>query len=216
MNRCTVFICDAEPAAVAGLRWFLSEHSEFEVIGVASTEAMAVHQVEEQKPDLLILDHALGTRAATHLVSELLLARPGMAILLWTREVADLELVRALQAGVRGYVRKSSALMTLLDAMRQLKAGQSYFEESYAHVLRQWTVTRQSPRLTPREREVILLVTQGLKNREIAERLRITPGTVKVHLMHVFEKTGARDRYELAVGGSRFLADPVAPATKTA
>jgi DNA-binding NarL/FixJ family response regulator len=65
---------------------------------------------------------------------------------------------------------------------------------------------RRPPRLTPREHQVVTLLAQGLKNTEIAKALGISPGTVKVHLMHVFEKTGARDRYELAIRSRKLLA----------
>ena len=64
---------------------------------------------------------------------------------------------------------------------------------------------RTSPRLTPREKEIVHHVCVGLKNKEIGEALAITPGTVKVHLMHIFEKTGVKDRFELAVHGRRLL-----------
>ena len=64
---------------------------------------------------------------------------------------------------------------------------------------------RSSPRLTPREKDIVHHVCGGLKNKEIAEALAITPGTVKVHLMHIFEKTGVKDRFELAVQGRRLL-----------
>jgi DNA-binding NarL/FixJ family response regulator len=64
---------------------------------------------------------------------------------------------------------------------------------------------RSSPRLTPREKEIVHHVCGGLKNKEIAGQLSITAGTVKVHLMHIFEKTGVKDRFELAVQGRRLL-----------
>ena len=66
-------------------------------------------------------------------------------------------------------------------------------------------IAAPSPSLTPREKEIVHHVCGGLKNKEIAEALTITPGTVKVHLMHIFEKTGVKDRFELAVLGRRLL-----------
>jgi len=152
-----------------------------------------------------LMDHASGVRSALHFLSELAFVSESTACILWTRDVPEAELVRAFRAGAKGFVRKASPLSVLLDALRRVHAGETFLEESASPTLRQWTVRRNVPRLTPREREIILLVSQGLKNREIAQRLAITPGTVKVHLMHVFEKTGARDRYELAVRGSRLL-----------
>lgn len=121
--------------------------------------------------------------------------------MLWTRDVPEAELVRAFRAGAKGFVKKTSPLPVLLEALRRVKNGETFLEESASPTLRQWTIRRKAPRLTP--------VSQGMKNCEIAERLTITQGTVKVHLMPVFEKTGARDRYELAVRGSRLLSETV-------
>lgn len=204
-NLPTVFLCEAEPAAVAGLRWFLSETNEFSLVGHTSSITAAVPLIEELRPDLLLMDHSSGIRSALHFLSELTFLSASTACVLWTRDVPEAELVRAFRAGAKGFVKKSSPLLVLLEALKRVKAGDTYLEESASATLRQWTVRRNLPRLTPREREIIDLVSQGMKNREIAERLAITAGTVKVHLMHVFEKTGARDRYELAVRGSRLL-----------
>ena len=204
-NRPTVYICEAEPVALAGVRWFLNETGEFEIVGHAATMAVAMNGIAELRPDVLLMDHSSGMRAAVHYLSELRFVCESMACLLWTREAPETELVRAFQAGAKGYVKKTSSLAVLLEALRQVKRGETFLEESASPALRQWAVRRHLPRLTPREREIIDLVSRGLKNREIAERLSITPGTVKVHLMHVFEKTGARDRYELAVRGARLL-----------
>lgn len=205
MNRPTLFVCESEPAAVAGLRWFLSDTNEFEVVGQASTISAAIASIEEMRPNVLLMDHSPGVRSTLHFLSELAFVSESTGCVLWTRDVPEAELVRAFRAGAKGFVKKTSPLPVLLEALRRVKNGETFLEESASPTLRQWTVRRNVPRLTPREREIIDLVSQGMKNREIAERLTITPGTVKVHLMHVFEKTGARDRYELAVRGSRLL-----------
>jgi len=204
--------------AIAGIRWFLDEQQEFELVGHASSITSAAAMVSDLTPDLLLMDHSSGVRSTLHFLSELAFLSSSTACLLWIRDAPEAELVRAFRAGVRGIVKKTSPLPVLAEALRRAMAGETFLEESASPTLRQWAVRRHLPRLTPREREIIELVSQGLKNREIAERLSITPGTVKVHLMHVFEKTGARDRYELAVRGSRLLsgADPVGDVLQTA
>ena len=218
MNRPTLFVCEAEPVAVAGLRWFLEETDEFTLVGQASTISAAIHSIEELRPDVLLMDHSSGVRSTLHFLSELAFVSESTACVLWTRDVPEAELVRAFRAGAKGFVKKTSPLPVLLEALRRVKNGETFLEESASPTLRQWTIRRNVPRLTPREREIVELVSQGMKNREIAERLTITPGTVKVHLMHVFEKTGARDRYELAVRGSRLLSEtePFAEVRRTA
>ena len=218
MNRPTLFVCEAEPVAVAGLRWFLEKTDEFALVGQASTISAAIHSIEELRPDVLLMDHSSGVRSTLHFLSELAFVSESTACVLWTRDVPEAELVRAFRAGAKGFVKKTSPLPVLLEALRRVKNGETFLEESASPTLRQWTIRRNVPRLTPREREIVELVSQGMKNREIAERLTITPGTVKVHLMHVFEKTGARDRYELAVRGSRLLSEtePFAEVRRTA
>ena len=218
MNRPTLFVCEAEPVAVAGLRWFLEETDEFALVGQASTISAAIPSIGELRPDVLLMDHSSGVRETLHFLSELAFVSESTGCVLWTRDVPEAALVRAFRAGAKGFVKKTSPLPVLLEALRRVKNGETFLEESASPMLRQWTIRRNVARLTPREREIVELVSQGMKNREIAERLTITPGTVKVHLMHVFEKTGVRDRYELAVRGSRLLSEtePIGEVRRTA
>jgi two-component system nitrate/nitrite response regulator NarP len=218
MKRHTVFVCDAEPAAIAGVEGYLAQTPEFELLGSASSLSAAAPRLEEVRPDVLLMDHHSGMRNTVHFLSELRFLSGQTNCVLWTREVPESELVRAFQAGVKGIVRRTAPLTVLADALRVVGEGETYLEESASPSLRQWAMRRHVPRLTPREREIIDLVARGMKNREIAEELRITAGTVKVHLMHIFEKTGARDRYELAIHGSRLLGDtaPLAEIRKSA
>jgi two-component system, NarL family, nitrate/nitrite response regulator NarL len=218
LNRPTVYVCESEPVAIAGLRWFLEETKEFELIGHAAAVSAAIAGVEATRPDVSLMDHSSGVRSTLHFLSELAFVSATTGCVLWTRDVPEAELVRAFRAGAKGFVKKTSPLPVVLEALRRVKEGETFLEESASPSLRQWTVRRHLPRLTPREREIIQLVSQGMKNREIGERLSITPGTVKVHLMHVFEKTGARDRYELAVRGARLLleCEPIADVRQTA
>jgi DNA-binding NarL/FixJ family response regulator len=204
-NRTTVVVCESEPVAIAGLRSYLDDKKDFALIGHAGSISAVLVLVSELRPDVLLLDHSSSIRSTLHFLSELRALSEATPCLLWTRDVPDVDLVRAFRAGAKGYVRKASPLSVLHDALRAVARGETYLEETSSASLRQWTHRAGAPRLTPREREIIELVLQGLKNREIAERLSITPGTVKVHLMHVFEKANVRDRYELAVRGRRLL-----------
>ncbi|MBM3786436.1 MAG: response regulator transcription factor [Acidobacteria bacterium] len=212
MNAHTVFVCDAEPAAVAGVQGYLESAGGFEWLGSANSVSAASARLEEARPAVLLLDHASGLRNTIQFLSELRFLSAKTHCVLWIRDLPESEQVRAFQSGMKGIVRRVAPLAVLADALRQVANGETFLEESASPSLRQWATRRNVPRLTPREREIIGLVSHGLKNREIAERLAITPGTVKVHLMHVFEKTGARDRYELAVHGDRLL-EPIESGT---
>jgi len=110
--------------------------------------------------------------------------------------------LRFLQSGARGIVRKSADVGSLLACLRAVAGGRSWMQDS---VFRD-AVLPESPMrsdLTPREQQVMELVEQGYKNREIAQELGIRPGTVKIHLKHIFEKTGVHGRHGLALTGLR-------------
>jgi DNA-binding NarL/FixJ family response regulator len=112
------------------------------------------------------------------------------------------ECFRLLQAGARGVLKKTSSPEVIFHCLKRVAEDAIWTEDLYHYGSTQPEPTRSRP-LTPREAEVAALVSKGLKNREIAESLGIATGTVKIHLMHIFEKTGMRDRFELALRGLR-------------
>ena len=124
------------------------------------------------------------------------------AVIVWGVSMTEAEALRFLQAGARGIVRKTARPEVLVACLEAVAQGRSWMEDS---------VFRNSPtperyhrsELTPREQQVMELVEQGQKNRELARELGIRPGTVKIHLKHIFEKTGVRGRYGLALSGMR-------------
>jgi two-component system nitrate/nitrite response regulator NarL len=95
-------------------------------------------------------------------------------------------------------------VQAVVDCLRAVARGDIWIEGSAEPPMPGFE-RRSSPRLTPREREIVQQICVGLKNKEIAQMLSITAGTVKVHLMHIFEKTGVKDRFELAMHGRRLL-----------
>jgi DNA-binding NarL/FixJ family response regulator len=126
----------------------------------------------------------------------------GPGIVIWGVSVTEAEALRFLQAGARGILRKTAGLAAVLACLRTVAAGRSWMEDC---VFRDQSRSDRYPRseLTAREQQVLELVEQGSKNKEIATELGIRPGTVKIHLKHIFEKTGVRGRYGLALNGWR-------------
>ncbi len=124
------------------------------------------------------------------------------AVVIWGMSITEAEALRFLQAGAKGILRKSADTATVLSCLRAVAQGRSWMQDS---VFREsMTVEAQlRSELTPREHQVMELVEQGFKNREIAQELGIRPGTVKIHLKHIFEKTGVRGRHGLALNGLR-------------
>jgi len=109
--------------------------------------------------------------------------------IVWGNSISEAEALRFFQIGARGIVRKTADLSTLLNCLRAVRAGTTWMEDA---VFREASRPERYPRteLTPREQQVMELVEQGLKNKEIGRELGIRPGTVKIHLKHIFEKTG--------------------------
>jgi DNA-binding NarL/FixJ family response regulator len=202
----SVFACESQPVVVEGLRKALERDSRFEFAGVAAGSSEALEAVLVRAPDITLVDHEDDPQAALALVEELGKALSRTHAVLWVRSLEDLRASQALQAGARAILVKTGPLETLLECLRVVARGHLWFENGAREPAGEpGPEPRRAPRLTPRERQVVTLLSQGLKNIEIAKALGISPGTVKVHLMHVFEKTGARDRYELAIRSRRLL-----------
>lgn len=202
----SVFACESQPVVVEGLRKALERCGEFEFSGAAARPAEALQAVLGRSPDVTLVDHEDGPAEALALVGEMCRASSRTHAVLWVKSGEDVRAGEALHAGARAILLKSRPLETLLECLRVVARGHLWFEDGAPEPLAEpGRPRRRPPRLTPRERQVVTLLAQNLKNTEIARALGISPGTVKVHLMHVFEKTGARDRYELAIRSRKLL-----------
>ncbi len=144
----------------------------------------------------MVLDKAFGQIAIAEAISDLRTFAPEVPVLVWGATLSEPEALRLLQAGVRGLMRKTAALPAITDCFRSLLQGGSWLVDILPL---EDTPHDNRSGLTIREREVLELVEKGLKNKEIALELGIRPGTVKIHLKHVFEKKGVRGRYGLAL-----------------
>jgi DNA-binding NarL/FixJ family response regulator len=200
-----VFACEAQPVAVEGLRKILADSEEFEFAGSAPTPAEAMERIKNDPPDIVLVDQHSGLRLTLNFLNDIKSELPGTRAVLWIVDMAEVESFRALQLGARGILRRSLPISTMLDCLRTVGKGNLWLENTISDQVVGFLTRRNNTRLTPREREIVKLVCRGMKNKEIAEQLMITPGTVKVHLMHIFEKTGVKDRFELAVQGARLL-----------
>jgi two-component system nitrate/nitrite response regulator NarL len=205
----TVYVCDSQPILVEGIRCVLSKTEEFRLIGASQNVAVALEEIPELQPSLVLLDHGLGWREIHQFVEEVKLRSRETKSVVWGQDMSSSDCYRSLQAGVRGAFRRTLPVSTLLECLRETAAGRVWMEQSEDKALPDSRQPAGGLRLTPREREIVRLVARGMKNREIAGELIITTGTVKVHLMHVFEKTGVKDRYELAVEARNLLAAKV-------
>lgn len=205
MNRLTVFACESQPIVVAGLANILATCEDLEFIGAAPNPSEALEAVRQRHPDVILIDQSPGLKTIFQFLSDVKNTSSRCQPVLWVNDLAEIDCFRALQVGARGILKKTLPVESVLECLRSVANGNVWIESSLSgHVMGAFD-RRSAPRLTPREKEIVHHVCGGLKNKEIADALSITAGTVKVHLMHVFEKTGVKDRFELAVHGRRLL-----------
>ena len=204
LNRVKVFACEAQPVTAEGLSKILSPCDDLDYLGSAATLSDALEAVRDLQPDVLLVDQTGGLKVVFQFLSDVRSTRPQCQPVLWVNDLAEIDCFRALQLGARGILKKSFPVEVVIQCLRSVGQGNIWIENSLSGV-DPTLERRSSPRLTPREREIVHHVCAGMKNKEIASALTITAGTVKVHLMHIFEKTGVKDRFELAVHGRRLL-----------
>jgi DNA-binding NarL/FixJ family response regulator len=201
----SIAICDTQPVTAEGIRNLLRGVPDLKFLIAPESLPQAAEVVRKQRPDVLILDKGFGIQAVLDWLGEIPAGdgtplHTGMVV--WGVSVTEAEALRFLQAGARGILRKSAGVQAVVACLRTVAAGRSWMEDC---VFRDSSRSDRYPRsdLTAREQQVLELVEQGFKNKEIAGELGIRPGTVKIHLKHIFEKTGVRGRYGLALNGLR-------------
>jgi DNA-binding NarL/FixJ family response regulator len=205
VNRLTIFACESQPIVLAGLANILATCDDLAFVGAASNPSEALENIRLHNPDVILVDQSSGLKSVFQFLSDVKSTLARCQPILWVNDLAEIDCFRALQIGARGILKKTLPTESVLECLRSVGRGNVWIESSLSDHVMGSLDRRSAPRLTPREKEIVHHVCGGLKNKEIAEALAITAGTVKVHLMHIFEKTGVKDRFELAVHGRRLL-----------
>lgn len=183
-----------------GLRCLLESIDGPRVVAVETSVEDAVISVRRHQPSLVVVDKGFGTSSVLDWVRVLNTAAKPTPVIVWGASMSESDVVRFLQAGAAGVIRKTAPLSELSECLRTVVAGGTWMESDVMRSPRLPFRTGRSA-LTPREVQVMDLVERGFKNKEIGENLGIRTGTVKIHLKHIFEKTGIRGRYGLALSG---------------
>ena len=202
----TVCLCDPEPVVQEGLRALLDRQGGFELAAASPTIKSVLELLRRRSPDIMMLDRSFGMHALLETVTAIRRQSPAVRIVVWAAAISDVECFRLLQAGAKGVLKKTVGAESLYQCLEATAKNQLWTEDLQQQDDDPLARPRNRP-LTGREREVAELVAKGLKNREIGEALGIATGTVKIHLMHIFEKTGIRDRFELALQGLRMATE---------
>jgi DNA-binding NarL/FixJ family response regulator len=199
MSESTFAIIDTEPVAIEGLRCLLAAERGLRVIAAESCLAAGIEAAHDLLPDVVVLDKAFGLQSVLEALRELRLRETGVRAVIWGASISDADGLRLLHAGAAGIVRKTASLEMLLDCFTTVASGANWMENGISRAGGAAPSGRLP--LTARELQIVELVERGMTNRDIGRELGISTGTVKVHLKHIFEKTGVRGRYGLALSG---------------
>ena len=198
-----IIITDDDPFICTSLKTILQSDPEIEVVGVCTSGEEAVEQYESIKPDILLMDIQMGGISGLEAGDRIIKKYPDARVLLLTTFSDNEYIVKALQIGAKGYLIKQNA-DAIVPALKAVMSGQSVFGNEIISKLpsfidNQDKADLSSYGLSDRELEVIEQVAMGLNNKEIADILFLSEGTVRNYLSTILEKLELRDRTQLAV-----------------
>jgi len=194
-----------------GLSSLLTEYSDINVLGVATTVADAVAKASLLKPDLVLMDYRLPDGDGAQASERIRAILPDTAVLFLSADPSEASIMRAVEAGASGYVSKGASAEELVNSIRKAAEGEFLLEAAtMVRLLEQRHQSQQKAteqqrligELTPREHDVLRLMARGLDNYEISEELGIGYGTVRGHVRGVLEKLGSHTRLH-AVAAAR-------------
>jgi two-component system, NarL family, nitrate/nitrite response regulator NarL len=219
-----IVVADDHPIFRDGLCRLLALEEDFEVVAQASDGAQVLEILQRVEPDILLLDLKMPGLDGLGTLQRLQAARNKTRVIVLTASDDKNEFVQAMKLGTSGIVLKQTATELLIKSIRKVHAGEIWLDShTTAAVIRQFVANEEAPQAPPpppqmhqqqpssggrerersplsqREREIVALVAQGFKNKEMAEKMFISEQTVKNHLHNIFDKLGVSDRLELAL-----------------
>jgi DNA-binding NarL/FixJ family response regulator len=208
-----VAIADPHTIFRDGLRKLLGAEADLEIVTEASSAALLLSSLATTRPDIVLISTPLEPGPGPDVFATIQTSFPEIKVIVLSGASDQDEFVRNVRLGARGIVQKSTSGSMLIKAIRKVQDGEFWLDRSTtAEVVRHFTERRTEtaveprrqdegrlPSLSRREREIVNLVTHGLRNKELAERLQISEQTVKNHMHNIFDKLGVSDRLELAL-----------------
>jgi len=201
-----ILIADDHAIFRGGLRKLLEAANDISIVGEASNGLECIRMLEKLRPDILLLDLRMPEKDGWGVLEEVNFDSLATRTIVLTAAEDDRDVTRAMRLGARGVVLKQSASDLLVKGIRAVYNGEIWLDNRMtAEVIDAFKKSaelgqrREKPLLSNREKEIVRLVAQGLRNREISEKLFISEQTVKNHLHNIFDKLGVFDRLELAL-----------------
>ena len=199
-----VLIVDDHTIVRKGIRALLTEIAGIEVVGEAADGQAAVAQANSLRPDVILMDLAMPKMDGIEATRQITTSQPESRILVMTSFATDDKVLPAIKAGALGYLLKESAPEDLVQAIQQIHRGESSLHPTIARKVLQ-EIAHPSDRpptpdpLTKREAEVLLLVAEGLSNRDISKKLNISDATVRSHVSNIMSKLHLATRIQAAL-----------------
>jgi two-component system, NarL family, response regulator NreC len=200
-----IILADDHAVMRRGLRLVLEQQEDFEVVGEASDGREAVNLAETVKPDIAVLDITMPNLNGIEAAHQISARQPGVSTIVLSMHADESFVLRALKAGARGYLLKEAAEGDLINAVRLVSEGKSFFSpivsrmlvEDYVRQLQDRDIEDSYELLTPREREILQLVAEAKSNKEIAGMLNVSLYTVETHRSNILEKLNLHSVPEL-------------------
>jgi DNA-binding NarL/FixJ family response regulator len=211
-KKIRVVIADDHPIVRDGLKKLLLLEDDIDVVGEASDGREVLEMLQDQEPDVLLLDLRMPNLDALSVLQSMHQTDKKAKVIVLTASEDKNEFVQAMKLGCSGIVLKQTATELIVKSIRKVNSGEIWLDShTTAAVMRQFAApgeiggpmsngkSRERSPLSQREREIVQLVAQGYKNKEMAEKMFISEQTVKNHLHNIFDKLGVSDRLELAL-----------------
>jgi DNA-binding NarL/FixJ family response regulator len=199
--RCV--LADDHPAIIDALARFLEDEPDIELVGRAHDGEQAMRMIETEAPDVAILDLRMPPFGGIEIARSLTEAKSKTVVLLYTAYAERALLLEALDAGARGFLLKEAPLDDVARAIRLVSGGGTYIDPALAGVLAGPQSAALLPHLTPREREVLRLLADGMRNEQVGLELGISPLTVRTHVKNAMGKLEADTRTEAVASALR-------------
>jgi DNA-binding NarL/FixJ family response regulator len=186
-----ILVVDDHPAFREGIATVVAHQNDMQLVATAATAREAAEAFRQSQPDITLMDLRLPDASGISAVAAIRAQFPEARLIMLTTFEGDVEIQRALAAGVRAYMLKSAPLEELVEVIRKVHSGRRHLPEEIAESLAEHF---SGDGLSEREVEVLQRIAEGDRNRDIGKHLSISEETVKAHIKHILDKLGAKDR----------------------